>query len=348
MRWLLIFATLVVMLPLFGDDIIQRVGSDTQVLKVEAIGTETYKEVSYKLGGTFQKMSADTIIDIKRDKASLVYQSAEDLRSQGNYAEALKKYEAVLAREDAEAWEKVYAGYYKAFCLRMLGTVEPAKFRDAIKSFKEFEEKNKEHRLVPFSLLGRGIAAIGAGDWGEATDAFTKLSSGEYGSYWKVIGKYWLGEIGYRKNELENAIRIWAEIVTEADRMGIKDVRAKYELVLALREIEKGNLAKAEQGLSKIVEMGLGGMEPTVGYEVMAKAHKGLGDCYYKEAGSDKAKMRQALFEYLKVILLYSLSKPEYIHSLQMAIEISKKLGTDDDIKRVDELNRELLKAKGS
>ncbi|MCX7703220.1 MAG: tetratricopeptide repeat protein [Planctomycetota bacterium] len=348
MRWVVFVVVVIVGMAVFADEIVQRVGSGEQVLKgIESIGTETYKEVNVKIGGSFQKIPAENIIDIKREKSSLVYQSAEELRAQGNYAEALKKYEAAMARE-GEEWEKIYSAYYKSLCLQMLGTVEPARLKDAVKSYKEFIEKWKEHRLVPHAHQGRGISAMGSGDWAEAQDAFTKLSGGEYGSYWRLRGKYWLGELAYRRGELANAKKIWAEILAEAERMGMKDVRAKYELVTALEELDKGNTAKAKSSLEKIVDIGLGGMDPSIGYEVLAKAHKALGDCYYKEAGGDKAKMRKALFEYLKVILLYSLSKQEYIHSLQMAIEISKKLDSDDDKKRVDDLSRELAKARGS
>jgi len=342
MRFVLVVLLVVSTPVLFADVIVQRTIAGEQTLRVDRIGTETYKEVKYLLGGSWQKMSAENIIEIRRERTTLGFQSAEQARAEGNYNEAIKKYDALLEREldDEDMWEKAYATYYKALCLQMLGGAEPAKLTEAMKVYKEFLNKFPEHRLVPHALQGRGTCALSRNLWADAEGAFSKLASREYGKYWEIIGKYWLGEVAYRQGDTSKAKQQWRLILGSADRYGMKDVRAKLTLLEGLEEMKKGNMDKAKKKFEKVIDMGASSND------VLAKAHNGLGDCYYREAGGDKAKLRKALFEYLKVVLLYSSVRKEYIHALEMAIDISKKLGSDDDRKRVDELRRELNAAK--
>lgn len=342
MRFILVLVFVVTSPVLFADVIVQRTLAGEQRLVVDRIGTETYKEVKYMLGGSWHKLSSETIIEIRRDKTTLGFQSAEQARAEGNYNDAIKKYEAVLKRElaDEDMWEKAYAAYYKAFCLQMLGKAEPAKLAEAMNAYKEFLNKFSEHRLVPYALQGRGVCALARRLWADAEAAFNKLASREYGEYWSIVGKYWLGEIAYRQGDTSKAKQQWRLILGNADRYGMRDVRAKLTLVEALEEMKKGNSEKAEKKFKRVIDTGAGSSD------VMAKAHNGLGDCYYRKAGGNKAELRRALFEYLKVILLYSSARKEYIHALEVAIDISKKLGSDDDKKRVDELRRELNAAK--
>ena len=81
-----------------------------------------------------------------------------------------------------------------------------------------------------------------------------------------------------------------------------------------------------------------------VGKEVLAAAHNGLGDCYAK-LGTSMEDQKKALFEYLKVVVLYANAKSEYLSALKKAINLLEKIGGDEYKKRAEDLKKEYEKA---
>jgi hypothetical protein len=80
---------------------------------------------------------------------------------------------------------------------------------------------------------------------------------------------------------------------------------------------------------------------------VMAESTNMLGDCYLKMA-TGSGDLKKALFEYLKVVVLYGDVRDEYVRALRNSIRILEEIGGEEYRKKADDLREELKKTSQS
>jgi hypothetical protein len=130
-------------------------------------------------------------------------------------------------------------------------------------------------------------------------------------------------------------------IIAEADAKRMGEIAGAARLGLAQALLNQKKYRDAKKKFEEIAKKPEG-----VGKEVLAAAHNGLGDCYRNLDTSEDGK-KAALFEYLKVIVLYGSAHNEYLRALKEAIALLEDIGGDVNKKRAGELRKEQQKALG-
>jgi len=316
--------------------VIDIAGKHTKVERVK-IGRETYRTVRYKVGtgvGTWQEEPTEKVIEIIHGDSPNSYMQAESALKDGNWSDAISGFRNCIKNERKE-WVQIYSQFFLAEALRMWGQSDPSKLTDAVKEFEVFLSKNSDHRFVPDAHYGKAMAASGAGLGGKAKASFDELAGGKYGSNWEVRGQY--GSIQLAGSSAsESQI---SSLISKARRLGMNDIVAAARLSLAKALLDNKKYREAMKMYKDIVSDPEG-----VGKGVLASAHNGLGDCYSNLASSQDDTKR-ALFEYLKVVVLYASAHKEYVDALKKSISMLEKVGGDEYKKRAEELKKEYEKA---
>jgi len=332
--------------------ILRRADGTTKRQEVDKVVEETYEKIKYKIGPTWQEEEAENVVDvIRRVDASRDFLEAEEKREKSNFAAAKHRYERVLKKKHPpNNWEKAYASFYRAYCTFMMGLSHPSLLKEALKHYEDFISANPRHRLTPRALRDKGVAQMMLGDAAGAKATFSRLSRGDYGRYWTVVGKFWVGEIAYRQGSTTEAKRLWNSVKADAIQYGLDHIPAKYELVLAEDALKANRIDTAIRYFEKVTKYNPQRMEHPIGDEVMAKAHNGLGDCYLSKGGNDKDMLLLALVEYVKARDLYAGGGVKEVkRALQGAIEACKRLEaleTDEKKKQEFVSMRENLQAE--
>lgn len=304
-------------------------GGSTQEIRCNIL-RETYNNVLYKVGASRQTASADEVVDVVHGDAPHAYRQADDARKNGNWSEAIEGFKTLL--NDRKDWVKAYAQFYLAECYRMWGMSDSSKLQEAVKEYEVFVSKYTDHRFLPDAYYGKALAADRANLKDKAREAFSKLGSGNYGGKWGIVGQYGVAS-------MTNDVQGLEKVIIQADQKGLTEISGAARLGLALALLNKKEYREAKKKFEEIVKKPEG-----VGKEVLASAHNGLGDCYKNLDNTDDGK-KSALFEYLKVIVLYASAKDEYLRALKEAIALLDDIGGDVNKKRAEELRKEQKKA---
>ncbi len=313
------------------DTIVISLGpGSTQEIRCQIL-RETYNSVLYKVGVSRQTANTEEVVEVVHGDAPHGYRTADENRKNGNWSQAIEEFKKLL--NDRKDWVKAYAQYYMAESYRMWGMSDSSKLQDAVKEYEVFLSKYTDHRFVPEALYGKALAADKANMKDKARESFTKLGSGNYGGKWGIVGRYGVASMTGNASELER-------IITEADAKGMGEIAGAARLGLAQALLNQKKYREAKKKFEEIAKKPEG-----VGKEVLAAAHNGLGDCYRNLDTTDDGK-KSALFEYLKVIVLYASAKDEYLRALKEAIALLEDIGGDVNKKRAGELRKEEQKAK--
>jgi tetratricopeptide (TPR) repeat protein len=302
------------------------------------IGRETYEKISYKMERSrwFYEPTED-VVKIVHGNQPQRFVKAEKARGEGDWEKAIKRYKNCIQHEKKD-WVKTYSRFYVGECCRLWGKSEPEKLEDAVKAYDEFLKEHGEHRFVPHSLYGKGQAARLLGEEEKAKKAFKGLATGKYGIKWEIRGKFWLARMAIEKGE-DTDPGILPDIDRDADREKMPDVAAITKLLQARVHMKNGKYKEAVKVLKKILEKPKG--VPT---ETIAAAYNRLGECYLNLA-SEKQNLKKALFCHLKVIVLYSTVRSEYLKALDKAIKLLEEIGGEQYTKRAKELCEEYQRA---
>lgn len=320
------------------DTIIINIAGKHQRIERVTVGRETYRTVRYKVGsgasGSWQEESTENVVEIIHGAPPPKFTSAEAARKDGDWSKAVQDYGDCIQHERRE-WVKIYAQYFLAEAQRMWGQSDPAKAADAIKEYEVFISKYSDHRFIPGALYGKALAANTAGQGAKAKAAFDDLGSGKYGPQWEVRGQYGSAQLSGGST----AVTKLNQLIEKAKRLGMNDIVASARLGLAQALLNQQQFREAMTMFKDIV-----GDPEGVGKEVLASAHNGLGDCYSK-LSSSQDDMKKALFEYLKVVVLYASARSEYLDALKKAISLLDRIGGDEYKKRAEDLRKEYEKA---
>jgi tetratricopeptide (TPR) repeat protein len=314
------------------DTIVISLGpGSTQDIRCKIL-RETYNSVLYKVGASRQTANTEDVVDVIHGDAPHGFRTGDENRKNGNWSEAIDDFKKVL--NDRKDWVKAYAQFYLADSYRMWGLSDSSKLSEAVKEYEVFLSKFTDHRFVPNALYGKAQASIRAGLSSKATEAYTKLGSGNYGGKWGVVGRYGVASMTGDTAGLER-------VIAEAEAKGMGDIAGAARLGLAQALLKKKQYRDAKKKFEEIAKKPEG-----VGKEVLAAAHNGLGDCYRNLDTTEDGK-KTALFEYLKVIVLYASARDEYLRALKEAIALLEDIGGEVNKKRAGELRKEQQKALG-
>lgn len=333
MRGLFILSVLVVATALLAQDkdilILRRPDGATKRQPVDQIGDETYEKIKYRMGTVWSEEEAENVVDvIRRVDASREFLDAEEKREKANFSAAKRLYERVINKKRSmNRWEKIYAAFYRAYCTYMLGLSKPSMLKEALKYYEDFISTNPRHRLTPRAIRDKGIIQILTDDLAGAGGTFRRLSRGDYGRYWTVVGKFWVGEVAYRQGNTAEAKRQWRDAKADAPQYALEHIPAKYELLLAEEAFKAGNIDTAINRFKRVIRYDPQKMEHPIGSEIMAKAHNGLGDCYLRKGANEKDILLAALVEYIKTRDIYTGGGVKEVkRALKGAIEVCKRL----------------------
>jgi tetratricopeptide (TPR) repeat protein len=300
--------------------VINMAGSNHPINNV-SIGRETYREIRYKVAGSWQQEPTENVVDVVHGDAPPNYLTAQNALNDGNYDRATQGFDACVKHERAD-WVKAYAQFYLAESYRFWGQSDPAKLEDAIREYEVYLSKNTDHRFVPNAYYGKAIAASAAGQDAKAKAAFDDLATGNYGRKWGIRGRYGSTQMmqpGPAK------VKKFEELIQAAKAEDMNDIAAAARLGLAEAELADRKYREAMKIYQEIVS------DPeNVGKEVLAAAHNGLGQCYSALGSSDDDK-KKALFEHLKVVVLYAGARNLYLDSLLKAIKLLEDIGGEDN-----------------
>lgn len=304
-------------------------GGGTQTVKNARITKETWKTITYKVGVSTQFEAAEDVLKIVHGNPPLQFSRAESARNDGKWSIAIERYESA-AKRHPKKWVEKYSRFYIAECYREWGRSDPAKTTEAIKAYELYLSKFSDHRFVPNAHYGKALAAEAARNAAKARGSYKELSGGKYGERWGLLGEFGVGKIS-------RDIGILKRVKDKAKRLGMRDIEAAATLFLA-EALKQSKPKEAMKLYDEIVRN-----TTQVGKEVLATAHNGLGDCYLK-LGASQQDQKKALYEYLKVVVLYAGVRNQYIYALKKAIRVLEKIGGYD--KRVAVLRGELARAE--
>ncbi len=300
------------------------------------IVSETYEFVKFKVAGALQIERTEDVVKVVHGSAPRQFLLAEQARADHRWDRALGLYRNVAKTGRAD-WVKAYCGFYIGECLRSWGTTEPARLKEAVKAYEQFVSDYAKHRFVPHALWGEVLAAGDAGLRAKEKAACDKLAADTYGKKWGIRGRFGSVRASFRKGEPVSPDPL-SRLANDARREGMTDIWAGASMLLARVLQKSGKTSQAQAAIQTVLADPKG-----VPKELLAEAHNMLGDCYLKSGAPEGAK--KALFEHLKVLVLYSGVHAQYLEALKKAITLLEKLGGEEYVKRAKELRKEYDKA---
>jgi tetratricopeptide (TPR) repeat protein len=321
------------------DDVIVIETEQGRILKVESItiARETYREIRYRIHPEgWSSEPTEGIVEVIHGNPPHRFARAEEARNSGEWEEALKLYRECVEREQLD-WVKTYSAFYVGECLRMLGERDKSRYTDALAAYKQFIKEHEDHRFVPHATLGIALASGELNEVKMEKGACDELGSDRYGTKWGIRGRFGSARIALRNGE-PASLKNMRAVAAEAKRAGMIDIWSNALLLTAQTLATSKDYAAAEQDYRGILADG--GSAPA---EILAVAHNGLAECL-----SVSGKSKEALFEYLKVLVLYAGVRTEYLKALRKAIDLLEEIGGDDYLKRARELGDEYAKAMAS
>ena len=314
------------------SDII-RIGNT--VLDRIRIIEERYDVIIYEVRGAKSQVNTDDVTEIIRGGTPENFENAEKARREGKWSEATRLYRECIA-SGRRKWVKAYSRFQLAECFAQWGSEDKSKLKSAVEEYDAFIKGYGSHRLVADALLGKAQALLDSGKTNEAKKAYGKLTSARYGVAWKLRGELGLSEIKLQMRNPAAAGEI-EKIIKEAERRGIRDVSERASSLLVEACMKCGRYAQAAAIIKKQLE------SSSLPDGEKASLHNRLGECYSKMTGSDS--MKKALFEYLKVLVLYKNVEDEYVFAVKHAIVLLEEMGGENNKKRASELKGELQRA---
>lgn len=309
------------------DRIVLTNGTDLPGIEVIQ---ETVKQVRYKIAGSAQTVESDTVVEIVYGNAPSSWSAAEGARRDGNFEQAVERYQAALGQGSQAPWIEVYATYALGLTYRAWAEMDPRRLEDAAQAFEQFERRFKNHRLLPHALFGAGDAAALLGQSDKADGLFDKLVTGDYGASWTAQGTFGKGLVALARNRGSEAGTAFDRVVSEARSVrGLEDIVGRAKAGKGLALVLQDRVTEAIGHLESLVnQAGL----PGTAY---ALAYRALGDAYRKN-GSDQDSTTKALYAYLRVVLLYGGSGPDAVAARKGAIACFRALGQEERAKDLE------------
>jgi len=320
--------------------------ADRKILPNVTVISETPTEVMLDTTGdgkADKTLDQNEVKDIQYDQAPNEYVQAVALYRVSNYDKAIEMFNQATAK-GGRRWIKDYSTYYTAMCQARKAEADPTLAPVAVRAFEELL-KNPNNRWRDDARYELGQIQLARGDRAAAKTTFETLTASAHREEMKLTASVGLAALLMAENKPAEALQRYNTVVQGAEKK-FPELYLTATVGKAQAHTALGEYTSAEEFLKKI-------LDSEEDRTLRAKAHLALGDCYYVQATAQEAKdpkdapavFKEALNQYLWVIVVYSDEKAEYAKSLYYAGECWKKL---DEPLKARELHNELRSKFGT
>jgi tetratricopeptide (TPR) repeat protein len=304
---------------------------------------EQYDFVTYKMGGTMNaKIKSSDIRDIQRNSLGQRFRTADANRRAGRYQAAIDTYKTVLTSIQSRSKRdraKPVVKFLIAECLLKLDkSTESKKEYDAF--LKDYARS--KHFFIPAAHHGLARLYMDKKSYDSALKEFKTLATTRnFGSLWNLRGELGEGIVKVVKGLFPNALKIFERVEVKAKSQGVSDIEQEAKMWQGKCLLGSKDYRKAVSFFKNITDA-----TNVTDREVMASAYNGLGTAYWglSKKGSDRELVHKALMAHLRVVLVYSGVRSEYLEALKLAVKEAGKLGLE---RTARELKQELDAIQG-
>ena len=303
----LLATTLLALLPQTQNEIFLVDGT---TLQVDKIMTETFKEVTYKRGGSEGRRPSEEVLEVRHAIGKSVledYAYAIEVMQSGQFGNAISAFREVLKDEkllerSGYEWVRQHSLFREIRCMNSL-----ADFAGVSATVDQLLSEVPDTFFYAPALMMKAQTKMDSGDKSGAEKVFKRLQE-EVVS--KGLPQRWNreAELGLmllnsklKGAELERALQGLAE--RNAEQFPTVAARARVEVGNAM--VANKDYTGARLFFKSIIEAGQGGDS------VMAGAISGKGDCSYRQALSmdaladQKPYLEEAILDFLTVASVY-------------------------------------------
>ena len=292
-RLLIVLAVMLIMVPslVYSDTIILKKGKGER--KNVVIVRETFAKIEYRFRfkdtlSPLQMLHSKDVAAIKRDNTPFNYQSAEKLKQQGLYPQALKEYQTVLRMRD---WSEQHCRYNIALCHQKMQAYD-----QAVRDYQLLLKKFPDTYYKAMAYFNIGICHQQAGRKRYAYRAFARAAGyyrqlEDYGQW--VEANYWQGVILHHAKKYQPAIGKYKAALSRAAARPELSNDIQLQIGHCLLKIQRHASAKN-------IFLGLIKNSSPSKRNLMSGAYFGLGECYLA-----RQQIEAALLCFLRVVMLY-------------------------------------------
>ena len=314
---------------------------------------ETYEAVSYTSAAVEGRVRQCEVESIEWGDRSPDFIAAERARSNGEYEDAISRYERAMKVRGARKF------YVESTCTYNIGlcNLQMGKLDKAEEAFRKLLADHPKAKFVPHAHIALGDIQLGQGQWDKAIESYAVVGNAIDSTlgrptfcddlYYKAKVK--MAEALVGKKEYDKAIKDLDALIREVER-------SNPDIALAGQRLKASALVlsgKTDDGLKifrDIIDKSVKEMDGSVSAReirlstIVAQCYNGIGGALMA-AGKPK----EALLEYLRVVtVLGSAVGDEYPRSLIGAVQCFNALGQKDRAKELfAELKRDYANFPG-
>lgn len=283
--------------------------------------SESYDKVVYEQGGKEAEVPAQNVQDIIYSDTPDAYYTAEELRAQGDYENAIKSFRLAQNAGEVRPWVQEYTRYQIAECHRRWG---PGHYDDAIAAYQELIAQHPQTRFLAPALYGIGQSQLVTGLASAATETFDRLereaSSKRLGEVWVVRARFQKGwaelaakQFGPARNTFASAASLIDSTLSRvqdldpASRQELESLQVSAKLAEGDSYLAEEQYDRAESFFKSL----LGGSNGSSSIALKAGATNGIGECLYH-----KKQYEEARLEFTRANVLYRGSDEQTARSL--------------------------------
>lgn len=315
---------------------------DGKILTNIVVVGETPTEVKIDTTGdgkSDRTLDQNDVRQIVYDQEPNDYRQAVALYGVSDYDKAIAGFRKAMTGR-GRRWVKSYSTYYIAVCLARKSEGDPAQRQFAINAFEDLL-KDANNRWRDGARYQLGEIYRTSGDKARAKTAFATLADSAHKEEMKLTASVGLSAILMDDRRPAEALKGYDTVVAGA--------QGKFPDLYVTATVGKAEAHTALGEFDKAAAFLQGVLKTSKNRSLRAKIHLALGDCYYAQAAEEAKKAetkanvaattKNALINYLWVIVVYPGQKAEFSKSLYYAGECWKTLG---DRAKGAELHQEL------
>ena len=282
-----------------SDTIILKKGKGER--KNVVVVRETFEKIEYRFRfnnnlSPIQTLDTKDVAKINRDNTPINYQSAEKLKQQGLYQEALKQYRIATRMSN---WCEQHCLYNIGLCYQ-----KTKKYGDAVRAYHLLLKKFPDSYYKAEANFNIGICHQRAGRKRYAYGAFSRAAGyyqqiADYGQW--VEANYWQGVILQDAKKYQAAINKYKAALSRSSARPQFRNDARLQIGYCFLKIRRHDSAKG-------IFLDLIENTDISAHKIIGGAYVGLGECYFA-----RQQIEEALLCFLRVVMLYGAAGNEYV-----------------------------------